>query len=182
MLLVIYGLLNRTAYKAHCCQCTVNIHCHLLLFSWRCKLCGEALQTLCKLWQAAIHRASCDHSSFEMQKRVFCQQDSFTFQLTRFRSQSLCFLLWCLFKLTVSSVVLFWPRVTFSSGDLLWEGANCIITKATAVNLLLQENIRISLMHKTIGVYINFTSLAARSTLFVPLLWSERFYTRLWGS
>lgn len=70
-----------------------------------------------------------------MQKRVFCQQDSFTFQLTRFRSQSLCFLLWCLlFKLTVSSVVLFWPRVTFSSGDLLWEGANCIITKAMAVN------------------------------------------------
>ena len=94
-----------------------------------------------------------------MQKRVFRQQDSFTFQLTRFRSQRLCFTLWCLFKLTVSSVVLFWPRVTFSSGDLLWAGANCIITKATAVNLLLQESIRISFMHKTIDVYINFTSL-----------------------
>lgn len=105
-----------------------------------------------------------------MQKKelVFCQQDSVTFQLTRFRSQSLCFMLWCLFKLTVSSVVLFWPRVTFSSGDLLWVGANCIITKAMAVNLLLQENIRISFMHKTIDVYINFTSLAARSTFFSP--------------
>lgn len=72
--------------------------------------------------------------------------------LTRFWSQSLCFMLWCLFKLTVSSVVLFWPRVTFSSGDLLCAGTNCIITKAMAVNVLLQENIRISFMHKLIDL------------------------------
>lgn len=48
---------------------------------------------------------------------------------------SLCFILPCPFKLTVSSVVLLWPRVTFSSADLLWMGTNCIRTKAMAVNV-----------------------------------------------
>lgn len=125
--------------------------CHLLLFSVPHKLCGEAPLS-----------ANFDRQPFtgppmttpasRFRKEFSVSRIHLHSNWQGFGLRVFCFMLWCLFKLTVSSVVLFWPRVTFSSGDLLWAGTNCIITKVMAVNMLLQENIRISFMHKLIDL------------------------------
>lgn len=147
------------------------IHCCCLLFLMPHKLCGEALLS-----------ADFDRQPFTgppMTTLASGYRKEFSVSRIHLHSNwqdfclSLCFILWCRFKLTVSLVVLFWPRVTFSSGDLLWASMNCLTTKAVAVSMLLQVNIGISFMHKFIDLclctYVNFTPLSATST-FSPLL------------